>query len=343
MKKIKNMKIIVTIQCLLVLMVTVGLITELLLSIKFLFAFVIGESICLLYFYYCSIKPIETLSKELSRCIQDDTDCERILNTVSENTLFINKIKTLVTKCVDQKIRENVTKMFDKQAELTALQSQINPHFLCNTLESIRGQAIMDDNVEIARMVEALSSFFRYSISHKGNLVTLRGELANIKNYMTIQRYRFNNRFSLEIIIDDEDEKAYDYLIPKLILQPVVENAIYHGLEECLEGGKVIINITITEHIMILTVSDNGKGMDSKTLSDLNKRIHSANWDMNDDVKNTGIALQNINKRIQLLFGKEYGVNVYSTLSQGTDVEITIPANYERIQDGNEKRNASYS
>lgn len=342
MEQLKKIKIIVAIHCLLVMVFAIGIFTKLL-SMKFLIVLLIGEIICLLYFYFFAIKPILLLEKELSRCIKDDMDCESILNTVSENTLFINKIKTLVTKCVDQRIRENATKMFDKQAELTALQSQINPHFLCNTLESIRGQAIMDDNVEIARMVEALASFFRYSISHKGNLVTLRGELANIKNYMTIQRYRFNNRFSLEIIIDDEDEKAYDYLIPKLILQPVVENAIYHGLEESLEGGKVIINVTITEHVMILTVSDNGKGMNSKTLSDLNKRIHSPDWDINENEKNTGIALPNINKRIQLLFGKEYGVNVYSTLSQGTDVEITIPAIYERIQDGNEKRDAAYS
>ena len=90
-------------------------------------------------------------------------------------------------------------------------------------------------------MVEALSAFFRYSISRKGNLVTLRDELANIENYMLIQRYRFNNRFSMEVLIDEEDEEAFDFLIPRLIIQPVVENAIFHGLEEKLEGGKVTI------------------------------------------------------------------------------------------------------
>ena len=97
--------------------------------------------------------------------------------------------------------------------KLTALQSQINPHFLYNTLECIRGQALIDGNIEIAKMVEALSAFFRYSISRKGNLVTLRDELANIENYMLIQRYRFNNRFSMEVIIDEEDEEAYNFMI----------------------------------------------------------------------------------------------------------------------------------
>lgn len=282
-------------------------------------------------FYYLVIKPLTMFEKALDICINDDTDSEAALNRVPLNTWFIRRIKVLVAKCSNQKIRENSAIVFDKQAELTALQSQINPHFLCNTLESIRGQALLDGNKEIAKMMEALASYFRYSISRRGNFVTLREELNNIKNYMMIQRYRFNNRFSLEIIVEEEDEKAYDYLIPRLILQPVVENAIYHGLEELSEGGKVVIEVTLTENILILTVSDNGKGMDPRTLSELNARIHSANMEMGKN--GTGIALPNIHKRIQLLFGEEYGVNVYSTLNQGTDVEIVLPANYERIDE----------
>lgn len=89
-----------------------------------------------------------------------------------------------------------------------------------------------DDNIEVAKMIETLASFFRYSISRKGNLVTLRDELNNINNYMRIQQYRFNHRFSMEIVIDDENTAAYDYYVPRLILQPIVENAIIHGLEE---------------------------------------------------------------------------------------------------------------
>lgn len=288
------------------------------------------ELIRLGIFYYLVIKSLTVFEKALDMCINNDTDCEDALNKVPRNTWFISRIKVLVAKCSNQKIRENSAIVFDKQAELTALQSQINPHFLCNTLESIRGQALLDGNKEIAKMMEALASFFRYSISRRGNFVTLRDELNNIKNYMMIQRYRFNNRFSLEIIIEEDDEKAYDYLIPRLILQPVVENAIYHGLEELPEGGKVVIEVALTENVLIITVSDNGKGMDSRTLSELNARIHSANMDIGG--KGTGIALPNIHKRIQLLFGEEYEVNVYSTLHQGTDVEIIIPANYERIE-----------
>ena len=216
------------------------------------------------------------------------------------------------------------------------MQSQINPHFLYNTLECIRGQALIDGNMEIAKMVEALSAFFRYSISRKGNLVTLRDELANIENYMLIQRYRFNNRFSMEVIIDEEDEEAYNFMIPRLIIQPIVENAIFHGLEEKLEGGKVTIEVIVTDQNLILTISDNGKGMDSKKLKELNARIQMDNVDLDEEEKrnhrNTGIALPNIHKRIRLLFGEEYGVNVYSTVGQGTDVEITIPVNDKNSQ-----------
>ena len=296
-----------------------------------LIVLIILELIRLGSFYYLVIRPLTVFEKALDLCINNDTDSEDALNKVPRNTWFIKKIKVLVAKCSNQKIRENSAIVFDKQAELTALQSQINPHFLCNTLESIRGQALLDGNNEIAKMMEALASYFRYSISRRGNFVTLRDELNNIKNYMMIQSYRFNNRFSLEIIIDEEDEKAYDYLIPRLILQPVVENSIYHGLEVLPEGGKIIIEVTLTENILILTVSDNGKGMDAKTLAELNARIRSANMEAGED--GTGIALPNIHKRIQLLFGEEYGVNIYSTLNQGTDVEIVLPANYERVEE----------
>ena len=251
----------------------------------------------------------------------------------------------MLDRYVVYKTRKNYAQILNKQTELTALQSQINPHFLYNTLETIRGQALIDDNVEIARMVEALSAFFRYSISRKGNLVTLRDELANIENYMLIQRYRFNNRFSMEVIVDEEDEMAYDFLIPRLIIQPVVENVIFHGLEEKLEGGKVTIEVIVTDQNLILTISDNGKGIDGQKLKELNSRIQSDDVELDEGEKrnqrNTGIALPNIHKRIQLLFGDEYGVNVYSTAGQGTDVEITIPANYKNDREtDNEERTA---
>lgn len=306
----------------------------------FILIFVLA-AITLTYVLLVLIKPLDMFEKYIKDCLEGELDEKKVRN-IPANIPFLYQISELMEKYAALKTKKNTAQIFDKQTELTALQSQINPHFLYNTLECIRGQALLDDNIEIAKMVEALSSFFRYSISKKGNLVTLRDELANIENYMLIQRYRFNNRFSMEIIIDEEDEAAYDFLVPRLIIQPVIENAIFHGLEERMEDGIVSIEVIVTDLDMIITISDNGKGIDCEELEELNNRINANDMELDDKNKsnqiNTGIALPNINRRIRLLFGKEYGVNVYSTLGKGTDVEIIIPANYKREEHENEER-----
>ena len=277
------------------------------------------------------IRPLEHFEKTLE-AVTDGEWKEEEFGQVPAEVPYVEPIREAMERYAAFRTRENSAQIFNKQTELTALQSQINPHFLYNTLECIRGQALMDDNLEIARMVEALGAFFRYSISRKGNLVTLKDELDNIDNYMLIQKYRFGNRFSMEVIIDEEDEEAYNCLIPRLIIQPIVENAIFHGLEERLEGGRVTIEVIVTEKTLIITVSDNGKGIDREQLEKLNAKIRSRDTNPEDgearDQRNTGIALPNIHKRIQLLFGEEYGVDIYSTPGQGTDVEVTIPVNY---------------
>ena len=277
------------------------------------------------------IRPLESFEKMLE-AVTDGEWKEEEFGQVPAEVPYVEPIREAMERYAAFRTRENSAQIFNKQTELTALQSQINPHFLYNTLECIRGQALMADNLEIARMVEALGAFFRYSISRKGNLVTLKDELDNIDNYMLIQRYRFGNRFSMEVIIDEEDEEAYNCLIPRLIIQPIVENAIFHGLEERLEGGRVTIEVIVTEKTLIITVSDNGKGISREQLNKLNAKIRSRDTNPEDgeagNQRNTGIALPNIHKRIQLLFGEEYGVDIYSTPGQGTDVEVTIPVNY---------------
>lgn len=278
-----------------------------------------------------TIRPLESFEKTLE-AVTDGEWKEEEFGQVPAEVPYVEPIREAMERYAAFRTRENSAQIFNKQTEFTALQSQINPHFLYNTLECIRGQALMDDNLEIARMVEALGAFFRYSISRKGNLVTLKDELDNIDNYMLIQRYRFGNRFSMEVIIDEEDEEAYNCLIPRLIIQPIVENAIFHGLEERLEGGRVTIEVIVTEKTLIITVSDNGKGISREQLNKLNAKIRSRDTNPEDgeagNQRNTGIALPNIHKRIQLLFGEEYGVDIYSTPGQGTDVEVTIPVNY---------------
>jgi two-component system sensor histidine kinase YesM len=215
-----------------------------------------------------------------------------------------------------------------KQAQFLALQNQINPHFLYNTLEGIRGEALVAGLDSAAEMTEALSTFFRYTISNVEHLVTLEDELTNIENYYIIQQYRFGERLNLSIEIDPEEEAiVLQYRLPKLTLQPIVENAVYHGIEMKVGKGTVRIKVETTPKRLILIISDDGLGMEEDTLEELNQKLNHSSFDYvkPESEEKGGIALVNVNRRIQLLFGEEYGLNVYSRRNVGTDVEITLP------------------
>ena len=221
---------------------------------------------------------------------------------------------------------EYSVRMVDKQAKLSALQSQINPHFLYNTLECIRSEALLYDCDSIARMAKALASFFRYSISKKENIVTLQEEFNNIENYFLIQSYRFDDKFSFEIRTTPEDRTAYSCLIPKLSLQPIVENAIFHGLETKPDKGKVTIRVEMTETNVIIVVSDDGVGIEREELERMRDALKNPKKETKTSgERNNGIALANVSQRIKLIFGDDYGLNLYSTKGIGTDVEIILP------------------
>lgn len=215
-----------------------------------------------------------------------------------------------------------------KQAEYLALQNQINPHFLYNTLEGIRSEALCAGMDGVAQMTETLAKFFRYTISNVDNLVTLEDELSNIENYYSIQQYRFGDRLRVSIEYGEEDEKDVLMLcLPKLTLQPIIENSIYHGIERKIGIGNLRIKIQTTLDRLIITISDDGLGMNQEQLKILNKKLREISLDgvASDNNKKGGIAIANVNNRIKLLFGEEYGIYIYSTLDVGTDVTITLP------------------
>jgi len=213
-----------------------------------------------------------------------------------------------------------------RQAQFLALQNQINPHFLYNTLEGIRSEALLAGLDTVASMTEALSTFFRYTISNVENLVTLEQELENTRNYFCIQQFRFGNRIALEVVIDDDKSEVLSYRIPKLTLQPIVENCIIHGLECRVEQGMLRIHIEITQSRLLVTVSDNGVGMEESVLSKMNHSLSVRSFDyMKRDEDHEGIALVNVNNRIKLLFGERYGITVTSQIGVGTDVLISLP------------------
>ena len=198
-----------------------------------------------------------------------------------------------------------------------------------NTLECIRSEAILQDCENIARMSHALASFFRYSISRKENIVTLRDELSHIKNYFFIQQFRFEDRFFLDIQVEDGDDELLDCLLPKMTLQPIVENCVFHGLEPKAEQGHVTIRISGTKDMMKVIVEDDGVGMPPDVLDKMRAALEEERQPTNQpDTHGNGIAMYNVNQCIKLAFGRDYGLFVYSTENLGTDVEIWMPKVY---------------
>lgn len=252
-----------------------------------------------------------------------------ILQGISEQQIsFSPEIEDTINKFKDMMNTNELISASKKQAQYLALQNQINPHFLYNTLEGIRGEALIAGLDSVAEMTEALATFFRYTISNVEHLVTLEDELKNIENYYIIQQYRFGERLNLSIEIDPEDElEVIKYKLPKLTLQPIVENSIYHGIEKKIGKGMLRIKIETTPKRLIITVSDNGLGMERERLVELNEKLNRSSFDYAkpESEAKGGIAIINVNSRIQLLFGEEYGLCIYSTHNVGTDVEITLP------------------
>ena len=255
---------------------------------------------------------------------------EQLVHTSTRSTdeprrlSFSEQLEQMLHESSATKRREVSTALADTQAEIDALQSQINPHFLYNTLDAIRGQALIDDSPVIADMTEALSILFRYSISRTGNLVTLREEFRCIEKYLLIQQFRFSGKFQY---VRDVDPNLLSCLIPRLTLQPIVENAIYHGLETCPEGGIITLSLEQSGGYLVIRVSDNGIGMTESQLLAINEKLRVSTLVSVplSSKKGSSIALGNVNRRIRLTFGDEYGLSVSSAPNIGTDVEVLLP------------------
>lgn len=229
---------------------------------------------------------------------------------------------------------EYSAKLLQKQAELDYMQSQINPHFLYNTLDSIRGQAINDNSEKTANMIQSLSKIFRYTIGKHDDIVTLKSELENIENYMSLLQYRFQNRFEWKIIIDDNSD-ILSCSIPKLTLQPIVENSLKHGIDSISDHGYIEIKIYSTRLKLIITISDNGSGMDIRTLDKLNDNFEKNYYSSKHPIiqgKSTGMGLLNVNARLKLLYGDSYGLTAFSASGSGAKIQVVLPLTREHEQ-----------
>lgn len=223
--------------------------------------------------------------------------------------------------------------LLEKQAQMDAMQGQIQPHFLYNALDSIRGLAVEEHAARTADMAEALAVLYRSLIGRFSDLLTLEQEIQNIDNYVKIQQYRFGNRFSLEKDIGSPvSDMMMNYRLPKLTLQPIVENAIYHGIDKLAGSGVIRISAYTTQSRLVISIKDNGLGMDEATLLAMNRRLMEGEPGISESAsKNNGIALDNVNARIKMLFGAQYGLTVFSTKNVGTEVQLSLPLLEETI------------
>lgn len=227
---------------------------------------------------------------------------------------------------MESREKDRERELLETRMKFAQLQNQINPHFLYNTLENIRARAILDDNAVIADMTEALSRFFRYNISKREDIVKLSEELDNIRTYIRIQQYRFTNKFDFQIFIHDDDPEVMNARIPKMTLQPIVENAIFHGMENKIGKGHIEIHIESDEERVFVLVEDDGVGMSPEELAALQEKLAApSDGSWAESRTSHGIAMQNINNRLRLIFGELCGLSVSSTEGVGTEVDLSLP------------------
>ena len=240
-----------------------------------------------------------------------DGESREVQSLASSFRLMVRRISELMDKV-------KATEAVKRQRELDALQAKINPHFLYNTLDSVVWMAEKGDKEGVIKMVTSLASLFRISIAKGKDIITLKEELSHVKSYLEIQALRYKDKFVWSIDLPDE---IADCPVIKLIVQPIVENSIYHGIKYLLDEG--VIDITVSEDggKIKIRIADNGVGMKEETLKSLLDPGKSHEH-LNDG---NGIGLLNIDERIKLCYGEEYGVSIKSELDEGTVVTLTIP------------------
>lgn len=207
-----------------------------------------------------------------------------------------------------------------RAAELRLLQEQINPHFLYNTLDNIIWLAESNETAQVVNMVSALSDFFRTTLSKGKDYISVRDEEAHINSYLQIQQFRYRDILTYEI---DMDEEVYDCEILKLTLQPLVENALYHGIKGKRGLGQIRITGCIRDGLLEFQVQDNGIGMKEERLREVRRIITG---EMEHTKEKGGFGLFNVNERIRLNYGREYGLRIESAYGEGTCIWVTVPA-----------------
>ncbi|MBT1278729.1 sensor histidine kinase [Thermoanaerobacter sp. CM-CNRG TB177] len=266
-----------------------------------------------LYFSYSISQPIIKLATEMKRVEKGNFNISVEENWDGEIGVLYSSFNYMI-KRINELIHEvYLSKIKEKDAELKALQAQINPHFLYNTLDTVNWLAVKHNAPEISKIVNSLASILRYSINKGNDVTTVDKELKHVESYITIQKIRFKDKFEVSFNID---KTILHYKTIKLILQPLVENAIIHGIETYEGKGKILINGYLGDGKIVFEVINNGNPID---LDVVNKLLDSPSEDKD------SYGIQNVNERIKLYYGEEYGL-YYQVIDNNTVARIVIPA-----------------
>lgn len=241
---------------------------------------------------------------------------DEIFDLYEDLKKMVDRMQALINDAYKAKIQSESFKLNQVEAEFKALASQINPHFLYNTLETIRMKAFVNNDKETADLVKKLGKFMRRCLEVKDGMVTLESELEFTKSYLELQSARFGDRVSYNIYCEVDRQ----YKILPLIIQPIVENAFVHGIEGAKANGKINIKVLYKGETVLIEVSDNGSGIEPDRL-----RILLAKLEENDTSSGKSIGLTNVNKRIKMYHGEQYGMTVETVLGKGTTIRLTIP------------------
>jgi two-component system sensor histidine kinase YesM len=267
---------------------------------------------------YLPIKKLHdvttTITKNDLQALVTGENVDEITELGMTFNIMIGRVRELLNaKVLEQ---ENL-----KKAELKALQAQINPHFLYNTLDTIVWMAEANKTDQVIEIVRALSSFFRIALSKGKDWIPIRQEIEHVRSYLAIQRIRYRDILNYKIEVDED---LLDGTILKLTLQPLVENALYHGIKNKRGGGTVVVRAQLVGNDLVrLEVQDDGVGFTPRKLAQIRSTLEDESGEIS--LKEGGFGLENVNRRIKLYYGKEYGLYVQSEYKVGTQVVARIP------------------
>ena len=281
----------------------------------------------LAYFYYDVLRPYKTYQSTLRRVLEGYSEVQEL----QELPVYLTEESHEEYHYISEILSANkIIEEGEKLAYIQNLQNQMNPHFLYNILENIRSESLLNGLESVANMAELLGDFYRYTISQEENFVSLKEELDNTEVYFQIQRFRFSKKLELEVKVQED---LLSLKVPRILLQPIVENSIVHGLEGRESGGKVEISISRSNQHVYIQVSDDGIGIEEEKLRQINEDLRNIRRGFQGGVvgkrdmgkAGMGVSLLNIQERIHLLYGREYGLYLQSLENSGTDVCVVLP------------------